>query len=294
MSTHNRPSTHNTRTAAVTFDIRFGGAMPTTGVLNGASNAESSAFSDFSGSFERVEQYTNMLQSANASYKDCSGEMARCLVATRKGVLNELKLLGIDSTRPIFWLNGPDGKSTLAQTVAEWRADEGRLVASFFFFRGTGNRDKVSRFIPTLTFQLSITIENMEPLVKNFIARKPFLADKDARLSYRFDNAAVRKPTVILVVIDALDECEIRDGGSINQSPNAAVEACIMVYESLGLRRRSFESTLVKVVQEEEGMPHQMLLGALQTHGLDPLYICLSSSFNPFSLFPKPTTVRFT
>ncbi|EGO01082.1 hypothetical protein SERLA73DRAFT_27621, partial [Serpula lacrymans var. lacrymans S7.3] len=120
-----------------------------------------------------------------------------------------------------FWLNGPDGKSTLAQTVAEWRADEGRLVASFFFFRGTGNRDKVSRFIPTLTFQLSITIENMEPLVKNFIARKPFLADKDARLSYRFDklvvlshaystftySAAVRKPTVILVVIDALDEC---------------------------------------------------------------------------------------
>ncbi|EGO00381.1 hypothetical protein SERLA73DRAFT_27611, partial [Serpula lacrymans var. lacrymans S7.3] len=122
------------------------------------------------------------------------------------------------------WLNGSagSGKSTIAQSVAEWCADEGRIAASFFFFRGTGIRDKISPLIPTLAFQLSISIQNMEPLIQDALKKEPFLTQQHTPLSYQFDklimtpmlsharststqNGAIQKRMVI--IIDALDEC---------------------------------------------------------------------------------------
>ncbi|EGN99133.1 hypothetical protein SERLA73DRAFT_181948 [Serpula lacrymans var. lacrymans S7.3] len=184
----------------------------------------------------------DLLHPVQASYKDRSGKLARCLEGTREKVLHEIKTW-VDGTLPICWLNGPAGfgKSTIAQTVAEWCADEGRLAASFFFFRGMGNRDKISHLISTLAFQLSTTIENIEPLIKDALTKEPFLSQRGIRLGYQFDklimdpmlshvqststqNDAVQKRMVI--VIDALDECEVGDGESMDEFIDAVIDAC--------------------------------------------------------------------
>ncbi|EGO01134.1 hypothetical protein SERLA73DRAFT_105666 [Serpula lacrymans var. lacrymans S7.3] len=184
----------------------------------------------------------DLLQPVRASYEDRSGKRARCLVGTRECVLNDIKTW-VDGAIPICWLNGPAGfgKSTIAQSVAEWCARERRLAASFFFFRGTGNRDNISHLIPTLTFQLSTCIKTIKPLIENALVEEPFLTHRDTSLSYQFDklimapmlsharststqNGVVQKPMVI--VIDALDECEIGDGESMDKFIDAVIEAC--------------------------------------------------------------------
>ncbi|EGO03087.1 hypothetical protein SERLA73DRAFT_25782, partial [Serpula lacrymans var. lacrymans S7.3] len=144
----------------------------------------------------------------------------RCLQGTRKSVLKIIKNWLRRTSRPICWLNGSAGcgKSTIAQTIAEWCVDKKRLGASFFFFRGTGNRDKISRLIPTLAFQLSTEVEGMEPLIKGTLDKEPSILNDS--LSYQFGKlimgpmiACSKKKWDILkrkrmvIVIDALDEC---------------------------------------------------------------------------------------
>ncbi|EGN96375.1 hypothetical protein SERLA73DRAFT_76340 [Serpula lacrymans var. lacrymans S7.3] len=189
-----------------------------------------------------VPSLYDIIHPVQASYKDRSGKLARCLEGTRKEVLNEIKSW-TDGTLPICWLNGfaRSGKSTIAQSVAEWCASEGRLAASFFFFRGTGNRDKISHLISTLAFQLSTTVENMELLIRDALDKEPFLTQQHTPLSYQFDklimtpmlsharstftqNNAAQKCMVI--VIDALDECEVGDGESMDEFIDAVIDAC--------------------------------------------------------------------
>ena len=127
----------------------------------------------------------------------------------------------------VCWLNGPAGygKSALAQTIAERYAAEGRLLGSFFFLRGAGERSRISRLIPTLAHQISRTLPGTKLLIESAIEDEPALlgltislAHQLQRLiidpicfntsppSYSYNNIShsVKKK---IVVIDALDEC---------------------------------------------------------------------------------------
>ncbi|EGO02894.1 hypothetical protein SERLA73DRAFT_47817, partial [Serpula lacrymans var. lacrymans S7.3] len=180
-----------------------------------------------------------LLQPVNASYQNRSGKKARCLQGTRKDVLETIQKWADRTSLPICWLNGSagSGKSTIAQTIAEWCADERKLAASFFFFRGIGNRDKISHLIPTLAFQLSTTVRGMEPLLQNALNKEPSILNTP--LSYQFDKLIMEpmlacskrirnffKRKRMVIVIDGLDECGHQDRTLMDEFIDAVVDAC--------------------------------------------------------------------
>ena len=104
-----------------------------------------------------------------------AGHVPRCAPGTRLEVIAQIRkwLDGHDNDKGavVCWLNGPAGygKSALAQTIAECYAAEGRLLGSFFFLRGAGERSHISRLIPTLAHQVSLTVPGTKPFIESAI-----------------------------------------------------------------------------------------------------------------------------
>jgi hypothetical protein len=107
------------------------------------------------------------------------------------------------------------GKSTISRTVAQTFADDGLLAASFFFKRGERDRGNASRFFSTITAQMVVKVPAMSPYVSEAIEADPGLVGKS--MKDQFDKlisqplSKMRGMPTLVVVIDALDECE-REG----------------------------------------------------------------------------------
>jgi len=109
------------------------------------------------------------------------------------------------------------GKSTIARTVAHHFAEKGQLGASFFFSRGHDDLANASKFVPTLAFQLSIYNPSIAECIYKGIAAHPGIDQKrDLWKHYIIDplsqvDTGTPAPLVIILVIDALDECDNQD-----------------------------------------------------------------------------------
>ncbi|KAF7967225.1 hypothetical protein HWV62_35099 [Athelia sp. TMB] len=122
---------------------------------------------------------------------------------------------------PVCWMSGPAGfgKSALLQTIAELCALNGTLVASFFFLRGAGARSTISHFITTLAYQITVSIPEVKPFVEAALQRDPtivyqLIADQLQNLIFTplIILAQTNTPSrALLIVVDALDECNDRD-----------------------------------------------------------------------------------
>jgi NACHT domain len=144
-------------------------------------------------------------------------QLPLCLINTQVKVLQEIRdwAHGGDD-RPIFWLNGLAGvgKSTIARTIARENYDNGCLGASFFFSGGRGDLGHAGKFFPTIARQLA---ERMPPLEDHICMSLekhdvPRMSLRDqwhhlilTPLSSLSSNIS---PSRLLIVIDALDECE--------------------------------------------------------------------------------------
>jgi hypothetical protein len=121
----------------------------------------------------------------------------------------------------VLWLYGfvGCGKSAIALAVALKFEQRDRLVGSFFFFRNTGDRSRMTRFATTLAFQLAAAIPEAAPFIKKAVTDEGLLGlslvAQLRRLVYEPFKAATKqvgsfkaffKP--FLIVIDGLDECE--------------------------------------------------------------------------------------
>ncbi|KAH6874158.1 quinon protein alcohol dehydrogenase-like superfamily [Thelonectria olida] len=121
--------------------------------------------------------------------------------------------------KAIFWLNGMagTGKSTVSRTIARDLHQAKRLGASFFFKRGETDRGSMSKFIPTLAGQLIVAEPALARHVKSAVDSDPGIFGK--RLQVQFEELIVQplsrlhnaQATTIVMVIDALDECERDD-----------------------------------------------------------------------------------
>ncbi|KAL2193874.1 hypothetical protein P885DRAFT_71872 [Corynascus similis CBS 632.67] len=138
---------------------------------------------------------------------------ARCHPDTRTELLRQIQEWANDpQAESIFWLNGMagTGKSTISRTVATSFARDGLLGASFFFKRGEGDRGKASLLFPTITSQLVRQIPALEPSVRKAIdadVPKKTLRDQLEKLILR-PLGSIHHTTTIVIVIDALDECD--------------------------------------------------------------------------------------
>lgn len=113
------------------------------------------------------------------------------------------------------------GKSTVSKTLAE-RVTQGNinaLGASFFFSRDEDSRNTARWFFPTLAYQLAIYDELFAARISKALAQDPDTPGRDIRKQFDRLIAQPLQPVLarqapILIVIDALDECE--ENGAIN------------------------------------------------------------------------------
>ncbi|KAK3346887.1 hypothetical protein B0T25DRAFT_462128 [Lasiosphaeria hispida] len=140
---------------------------------------------------------------------------ARCHRGTRTKLLHQIREWANDAqAESVFWLNGMagTGKSTISRTVAASFAEDGLLGASFFFKRGEGDRGKAGLVFPTIARQLVHKIPALVPSIRKAIDTDPdvskkILRDQFEKLILQPLNSIYRT-TAIVIVIDALDECD--------------------------------------------------------------------------------------
>ncbi|KAI1124256.1 WD40-repeat-containing domain protein [Nemania abortiva] len=142
-----------------------------------------------------------------------------CLPGTRLDLIRKIEEWVDDpAAKAVFWLNGMagTGKSTISRTLASNSFERGQLGASFFFKRGEGDRGKASKFFTTIASQLVQREPALAPHVKEAIDANPSifgkaLAEQCKKLisePLSKISSPDRSGDVLVIVIDALDECD--------------------------------------------------------------------------------------
>ncbi|RXW22505.1 hypothetical protein EST38_g3350 [Candolleomyces aberdarensis] len=148
-----------------------------------------------------------------------------CHPGTRKVALGRIG--GWFGSRPapgkgILWVHGPAGygKSAIAQTVSENRDhllednECSPVGATFFFWRGSPERNSPARFIITLAYQLAVSVPEILPFIEEAVNRDPVILKKALEIQLtrlivepfqRLDG--LEEMPNRLVIIDGLDEC---------------------------------------------------------------------------------------
>lgn len=108
------------------------------------------------------------------------------------------------------------GKSQIARTVARVFADKGQLGASFFFKKGENDRGTAYKFSTTLAIDLMTHIPGLIPGITKAIDADPAISEKSLKDQFeKFILQPLLETTQappnalgLIIVIDALDECE--------------------------------------------------------------------------------------
>lgn len=140
---------------------------------------------------------------------------ARCYPETRVDLLRQITSWAIDPNgKSIFWLSGiaGTGKSTISRTVAQRFHDRGLLGASFFFKRGEAERGHAGRLFTTLAAQLAAKVPRVAQQIQTALDNDPNVCSK--ALPEQFKQLILNAltyahgPQTLVIVIDALDECD--------------------------------------------------------------------------------------
>lgn len=144
-----------------------------------------------------------------------------CLQGTRREVLAQIRTWANGGgERRMYWLKGMagTGKSTIALTIAREYHGSRRLGASFFFQRGGGDLGSATEFAATVSSQLE---DISEPLKKLIMKAASSSSRIDALGLYDQWEKLVIQPLSkltghelslpVLIVVDALDECNDED-----------------------------------------------------------------------------------
>ncbi|KAJ2933094.1 hypothetical protein H1R20_g4013, partial [Candolleomyces eurysporus] len=170
-----------------------------------------------------------ILDASHTRDRETSPPNSACFPGTRTDVIRAI-VAWADSTllwnTHVLWLYGyvGCGKSAIALAVALKFEERNRLVGSFFFFRNTGDRSRMTRFATTLACQLAAAIPEAAPFIEKAVKAEPGLLKSNLvaqlrRLVYEPFKAAAKRGRLLktsllkgpfLIVIDGLDECEDR------------------------------------------------------------------------------------
>jgi len=138
-----------------------------------------------------------------------------CLTATCDDILKKIHEWVESDTGRLFWLHGPagSGKSTLSHTIAEHysRPNKNLLGASFFFARGSLSNSNV--LFQTIAFQLGHQHPALKQLIASAIMEDTTILDTVANQLEKLILDPICKtatflPSRLVIVIDALDECD--------------------------------------------------------------------------------------
>jgi hypothetical protein len=167
-----------------------------------------------------ITELVDRLKPVDTAFHDHIGVPA-CLKGTREQLLEDIELWMMDPTsKKVFWLNGAagTGKTTVARSVAEMASRRNFPGATFFFSRTSADRGDFKPVVPTIAYQLA-----QDPRLRSRIAAA---MDDDNTLSTADVTIQAEKllletlrvpipdpPSCLLLVVDALDECNKDDNG---------------------------------------------------------------------------------
>ena len=109
------------------------------------------------------------------------------------------------------------GKSTVARTVAQEAHRRGWLGASFLFSRSENDRRSAKLFFSTIAFQLSKCSKEVALRIGEALELDPDASGKQLQDQFRdliiqpLQRCEQASKFTILIVIDALDECDVQD-----------------------------------------------------------------------------------
>ncbi|KAG8681076.1 hypothetical protein FRC08_015854 [Ceratobasidium sp. 394] len=174
-----------------------------------------------------------LLHSPNAHYRATySKDVHRtgCMPNTRTDVLQDLQeWVHYGKFQKVYWLSGTAGagKTTVAYSLCEWLENSGKPFASFFCSRDLQDCRNVQQIIPSLAYQLAQLSRPFRCAVLNALEQDPDVCNRPVNEQFK---ALIATPLQrvgytfgldVLIVLDALDECEDRDG--VNQ----VLDACV-------------------------------------------------------------------
>ncbi|KAG8740699.1 hypothetical protein FRC11_000129, partial [Ceratobasidium sp. 423] len=143
-----------------------------------------------------------------------------CTEGTRIGVLDGLDEWVDAVPSPIYWMNGMagTGKTTIASTFCERVERRKLLAASFFCSRSSAECRNVTRIVPTIAYQLAQYSTPFQSALCEILGQNPDIGSKNTLRQF---EQLLKEPLLqvkdaipgnLVVVIDALDECDDRTG----------------------------------------------------------------------------------
>ncbi|KAL7803895.1 hypothetical protein V8C43DRAFT_320517 [Trichoderma afarasin] len=141
-----------------------------------------------------------------------------CLENTRVQVLSQIRSwIDGDGERRIYWLRGMagTGKTTISMTIAREYYKKGRLGASFFFSRSSGDLSSTRKFVATIANELAESLPAYREYLQNALESYPSITSRglydqweklilDPLRSMSLDDDF----QLMVIVIDALDKCD--------------------------------------------------------------------------------------
>jgi len=131
------------------------------------------------------------------------------------------------SDQRVFWLNGlaGTGKSTIAQTFAEWTFADGKLGASFFCSRDFEDRSNLQIIFPTLAFQLAYQYPGFRNELLQVLKTRPDVGQESlcSQMEKLIVGPLKAAGTPTLIIIDAFDECK-------DEEPTSAILSILSRY----------------------------------------------------------------
>jgi hypothetical protein len=141
-----------------------------------------------------------------------------CLDNTRSDVFKIIDNALESPDACIYWLSGQagTGKSSIAYTLSDRLAKQGKLLASFIFSQKRVERSRVDGFFHTIAYQLAVAFPSAKSMIVKTLEDDPFVVGKVLRDQC---EKLVVEPLLSLpneqrwtspkvIVIDALDECQ--------------------------------------------------------------------------------------
>ncbi|KAF8988211.1 hypothetical protein BDQ17DRAFT_1482118 [Cyathus striatus] len=151
----------------------------------------------------------------------------KCHPETRKQLISDINqwIKEPDKETGIMYLHGPAGagKSCIARSVCEEAAYPGFLGASFFFWRGSQNRNNAKKLFTTIAYQLATLNDVLAGYISAELQLNPQLVC-DASIRTQFQKLVVEPCLKFIrdsqesqhplyhvgrgiIIIDGLDEC---------------------------------------------------------------------------------------
>ncbi|CAE6405547.1 unnamed protein product [Rhizoctonia solani] len=140
-----------------------------------------------------------------------------CTSGTCVKPLSELSswATNVDSAS-VYWMSGlpGTGKTTIATTLCRKLEAQKHLAATFFCNRCLFECRQVNRIIPTIAYQLAQYSMVFRHILSKILEKDPAIGSKD--IAHQFElllrnpliEASTAMPKNLVVVLDALDECE--------------------------------------------------------------------------------------